>query len=75
MHNVKWLSVLSKYNAQQFCVTLCFSVEQQQRPALHASLSTTTFCTSCMCIAWQPFSLSVDWLSRTNTMASVKFQS
>jgi len=29
MHNVKWLSVSPKYNAQQFCVDQSFSVEQQ----------------------------------------------
>ena len=44
--------------------------------ALHARRSTsTTFCASCSCLPWQPFSGSVDWVSRTIWMDSAKSRS
>jgi hypothetical protein len=44
--------------------------------ALDARRSTsTTFCASCSCLAWQPFSGSVDWVSRTIWMYYAKSRS
>ena len=64
-------SVSPHEHAWQFLVAGCFSLGQLWRPVLRARWSTTTFCVSCSCMAWQPFSWSVYEASRTSRMTSM----
>jgi len=69
--SVLFPSVSPHEYAWQFIVASCFSLGQLWRSVLLGRWSITTFCVSCSCMAWQPFSWSVYGASRTSRMISV----
>ena len=51
---------MKSLDARSICIAHCFLVGLLLRMAQHARWNATTFCASCLCMAWKPLFWSVD---------------